>query len=119
MVFIVLPDANVLVNAPIRDILLRTAEYDLYRLALSDDIIAEMQRALEKNLRRTRQQTDYLIGEIRRSFEDTFVDGYQDFIDVMTNAPGDRHVLAAAVRAGADSIVTFNLKHFPSSALQP
>lgn len=39
--FIVLLDANVLVNAPIRDVLFRAAEYDLYQLALSDDIIIE------------------------------------------------------------------------------
>jgi predicted nucleic acid-binding protein len=31
---------------------------------------------------------------------------------VMTNHPGDRHVLAAAVTAKADIIVTSNLKHF-------
>ncbi|BDR53298.1 hypothetical protein KIM372_12050 [Bombiscardovia nodaiensis] len=31
----------------------------------------------------------------------------------------DRHVLAAARWAGAQTIVTFNLKHFPQSALAP
>jgi hypothetical protein len=31
----------------------------------------------------------------------------------MGNAPGDRHVLAAAVIAGADVIVTDNTRHFP------
>lgn len=119
MAFIVLLDANILVNAPIRDVLLRAAEYDLYQLALSEDIIEEMRRALEGNLGRSRQQRDYLIGEIRRSFEDAFVDGYQDLIDAMTNDPGDRHVLAAAVRIGASSIITFNLRHFPPGALDP
>lgn len=116
--FIVLLDANVLVNAPIRDVLLRAAEYDLYQLALSDDIITEMRRALETHLGRTRQQTDYLVSEIRRSFDDAVVAGYQDLIPVMTNHPGDRHVLAAAVRAGAGTIVTFNLPHFPADALE-
>jgi hypothetical protein len=116
--FIVLLDANVLVNAPIRDVLLCAAEYDLYERALSDDIVTEMCRALETHLGRSRQQTDYLIGEIRRSFDDAFVEGYQDLIPVMTNHPGDRHVLAAAVRAAARTIVTFNLPHFPSDALE-
>jgi hypothetical protein len=37
----------------------------------------------------------------------------------MTNDPGDRHVLAAAVFAGASLIVTFNLKDFSEKALAP
>jgi hypothetical protein len=37
----------------------------------------------------------------------------------MTNHPKDRHVLAAAARAGVKVIVTYNLKDFPSSSLTP
>ena len=32
--------------------------------------------------------------------------------------PADRHVLAAAIKAGAQFIVTPNLKHFPCAALR-
>ena len=35
----------------------------------------------------------------------------------MTNDPGDRHVIAAPVKCGAEAIVTFNLRHFPDTAL--
>ena len=37
----------------------------------------------------------------------------------MTNAPEDRHVLAAAVAASAEVIVTFNLNDFPTEACRP
>src|ERR1019366_9556049 len=37
----------------------------------------------------------------------------------MTNEPTDRHVLAAAVHTGAQTIVTFNKRHFPPSSTSP
>lgn len=45
------------------------------------------------------------------------MEGYEDLIPSMTNHEKDRHVLAAAVRSGAETIVTYNLKDFPRSAL--
>lgn len=48
-----------------------------------------------------------------RSFPDATVAGYELLVDGMTNDPKDRHVLAAAVRANAEVVVTFNIRDFP------
>jgi hypothetical protein len=51
---------------------------------------------------------------------DGLVTGYETVIDAVTLPdPDARHVLAAAIRAGADLIVTFNLNDFPKKDLQP
>ena len=47
------------------------------------------------------------------------MEGYEDLIPAMTNHEKDRHVLAAAVRCGAETVVTYNLRDFPRSALAP
>jgi hypothetical protein len=44
---------------------------------------------------------------------DALVTGYEDLIEELyLPDPDDRHVLAAAIRARADVIVTANLRHF-------
>ena len=56
---------------------------------------------------------------MRDAFPHAEVEGHEQLIDAMRNDPKDRHVLAAAVRAGASAVVTANLKDFPPAALQP
>nr|WP_240954002.1 PIN domain-containing protein [Solimonas marina] len=65
------------------------------------------------NLLRTRELMD-------RHAEDALVIGYEPLIDGLTLPDAkDRHVLAAAIHAHADAIVTFNLKDFPDTVLGP
>lgn len=48
------------------------------------------------------------------------VTGYEPLIEAITLPdPDDRHVLAAAVKAHAEVLVTFNGKDFPAEALAP
>ena len=48
----------------------------------------------------------------------SMVEGHETLIDGLELPdPDDRHVLAAAIHAGADAIVTFNLRDFPADAV--
>src|SRR5262249_45580064 len=52
------------------------------------------------------------------AIRDSLVTGYEDLIASLSLPdPDDRHVLAAAIRAGAEVIVTYNLTDFPAEAL--
>lgn len=113
-------DACVLVQAAVRDALLRLFERRLFQARWTDEIIHEMVRTLRGKLNRTAEQTDHLVNELRTHFSDAWVEpGYRELIPTMTNDEKDRHVLAAAVRCGAETIVTYNLKHFSERSLQP
>jgi hypothetical protein len=57
---------------------------------------------------------------MNRAVPDCLVEAaaYEPLVPALTLPDAnDRHVLAAAVAAGADAIVTFNLKHFPDHVL--
>ena len=47
------------------------------------------------------------------------IHGHESLAESMTNHPKDRHVLAAAVAAQADIVVTANLRHFPPHSCDP
>ncbi len=64
-----------------------------------------------ERLERTRSLMDDAV-------RDWLVTGDADLVDSLTLPdPGDRHVLAAAIRAGTEIIVTYNLRDFPADAL--
>jgi predicted nucleic acid-binding protein len=115
---IVVLDACVLYPAYLRDTLLSTAEADLYDPRWSDDILAEVERNLVADVL-TPEQVRHLIAEMCAAFPDALVHDYAALVPAMRNHPKDRHVVAAAVRAHAELIVTDNLRDFPADALAP
>ncbi len=57
---------------------------------------------------------------MRKVLPEADINGYEHRIARLTLPdPGDRHVLAAAIHAGAEIILTFNLKDFPAEILAP
>jgi predicted nucleic acid-binding protein len=119
MAFVVVYDACVLYPAPLRDFLLRLARTGIVQARWSEEILDECFEAILRErpdlkapaLERTRQL-------MQDAIPDCMVSGYQDLVDGLTLPdPDDRHVLAAAIRSGAQTIVTFNIKDFPQEAL--
>ena len=89
----------------------------MYLPRWSNEILDELRRTLLEKLGRSPEQVDHLSAELNRHFIDARVEGFETLVALMTNDPGDRHVIAAAVKCGAEAIVTFNLRHFPDAAL--
>ena len=105
---------------PLADTLLRLAAGPrLYLPKWSDQIMVEVTQTLQENFGLSPERAMYRESEIRRHFPEAWIDGYEDLIPAMTNHPKDRHVLAAAARAGVKVIVTYNLKDFPIASLAP
>ncbi|MDT0619911.1 PIN domain-containing protein [Salinisphaera sp. P385] len=114
-------DASVLYSAPLTDLFVRLCIAGLYRASWSDSIHEEWMRALladrpdltREDLVRRRDAMD-------EALPDAAIDGYEGLIPGLDLPdPGDRHVLAAAVRARTALIVTHNLKDFPAERLEP
>jgi len=111
-------DANVIVQALVRDLLLDADAHGLCRVRWTEAILAEARRTLIGEFGRDPARIDALLAAMRQHFPRAAIVGYEARIAAMTNDPKDRHVAAAAVWAGA-AIATFNLRHFRPAALAP
>ena len=108
-------DANVLYPSHLRDLLLRLSIAGMYRARWTDTILDETFRSISadravldpQQLRRTRELMNSAI-------EDVLVRGYERLIETVDLPDADdRHVVAAALRCGAEVIVTRNMRDFP------
>ncbi len=115
--FPVVLDACVLFNAPVRDTLLRAAEYGLYRVHWSQKILDETTKNLIKSGRMDQKQAEHFVSEIAKAFPEAMIVVLEEQIASMRNNPKDRHVAACAVCAPAQVISTFNLKDFKPETL--
>ncbi|GAA3022594.1 PIN domain-containing protein [Actinokineospora globicatena] len=109
-------DTCVLLKPYVCDTLLTIAESGLFRPLWSIGVLDELARNLAKR-GLSEAQVSHRIEQMTHHFSDANVTGYEHLVPAMENDPKDRHVLAAAVRGGAASLVTENLKDFPKHAL--
>jgi predicted nucleic acid-binding protein len=114
-------DACVLVPMALCDLLLRLAEEPAtYRPVWSEHILTEMTKALTTRLRRSRAQAAWRSQQMIQAFPEAMVPVPPELLRAVECIPdpNDRHVLAAAIMAGAATIVTQNTKHFPKHCLE-
>lgn len=117
----VILDACVLYPARLRDLLMHLGIAGLYQPKWSRCIQDEWRRNLIANrpeiLPEALQNT---VKMMNSALPDANVTGYKGLInDLDLPDPNDRHVLAAAIRAKAEIIVTLNHKDFPPEVLRP
>lgn len=114
-------DACVLYPAPLRDLLMHLAVADVFHARWSDAIHDEwIGSLLAKRPDLRRDQLERTRRLMNLHVRDCLVTGYEHLIDGLALPDSsDRHVLAAAIKAGAQVILTFNLAHFPDAALAP
>jgi predicted nucleic acid-binding protein len=118
--FTALFDACVLYPAPLRDLLMELALTDLFRAKWTNEIHDEWIRNLLKNRPDlTLERLQITRDKMNLHIQDSLVENYQSLIPSLTlSDQNDRHVLAAAICARADVIITFNLSDFPQESLE-
>jgi len=114
-------DANVLYPAELRSFLMHLALTGLFRAKWSAAVHEEwISNLLRKRPDLTREKLERTRMLMDKHATDALVTGYEDLIPGLhLPDPNDRHVLAAAIRGGAEVIVTLNLKDFPASIIGP
>jgi predicted nucleic acid-binding protein len=110
--FVVVVDANVLFPFTLRDTMLRAAAAGFYQLRWSAQILDEMERNLASTFTMPSKSAARLRSLMERHFPEAMVTGHGPLIAALHNDEKDRHVVAAAVKAGAQVVVTANLKDF-------
>jgi predicted nucleic acid-binding protein len=110
--FKVVLDANVLYPFSLRDTFLRAAAAGFFQIYWSEQILDEVLRNLVGKLQVTGEQAARLRRQMATAFPEAMVTGHEPLIAAMENDEKDRHVAAAAIKAGAQVIVTSNLRDF-------
>ena len=113
-------DACALVGVLKRNILLTLAEAEFFRIRWSAKVLEETERGIEKYLtdagaHDAADQARSQRARMEAAFQEASIVAYEEFECVCASLPdpGDIHVVAAALKTRASTIVTDNLADFP------
>lgn len=112
-------DANVLYNPGLRDFLLNMGAKGLFFPVWTETILQE----LERSIVRKRPELSTRVRRTMQAMDDFFWNSkvllkHEDLKDLTLPDRNDVHVLAAAIKSRALTIVTFNLRDFPVRILR-
>jgi predicted nucleic acid-binding protein len=116
-VSVVLADANILFSRMLRDYVIYAAGEGAIEVHWSRQILAEMSRNLRENLGFSHEDTSRLEQLINDYIEYALLDVdpvHLAAVEAVEMDAEDRHVLAAAISADADILLTENTKDFPA-----
>ncbi|MDX1921478.1 MAG: PIN domain-containing protein [Candidatus Caenarcaniphilales bacterium] len=118
--FVVVYDSCILYSAYLRDLLIEMALKEVFRAKWTKTIHEEwLNNLLNKRPELSKEKLERTISLMNEEVPDSLVENYESLIESLELPdPSDRHVLAAAIKANAQVIVTYNLKDFPKAELQ-
>ena len=109
----ILIDTCVLFTGEVRKLLLIMAKHNILQPYWSEIIFEEWRRNSKFNI-------EDQITALKNDYPSALVTDFEDMIhDIQLRDKDDRHVIAAAFKAKADLIITFNIKDFPYMKLHP
>lgn len=120
--FKVILDSNIIFSITKSNLLMWVSQEGIYQPQWSEKIESEVLIAVERQMgKEALEGVNSRLESMRSSVEEPIITGYEfliDSIDLSTD-PDDRHIVAAACHAGAELIVTQNLKDLPDDELEP
>lgn len=117
--YVVVLDANLLYGIEVTDFFATMATRRLFRSHWSPEILDEVARNLALRPELDRAATQRRIGHLNRALPGALTAVPAELVDAMPINEKDRHVLALAVHVGAPTIVTDNVRDFPTAVLEP
>ena len=91
-IFPIVIDACVLINAPVRDTLLRAAEYDLLRVHWSNSILEETERNLINKRKVPADKARKLIRQLNLAFPEALIEVPAKLINAMPASVKPIHI---------------------------
>ena len=112
-------DANVIVDAQVRDFFFTAGELGLLEIRWSEEVLEEVKRALITRLLVAPQNVARLLEVMTIAFPHALVAEFADESTLNLPDQDDIHVLAAAIGAECDLLVTQNIRDFPDDRIPP
>ncbi|MFT4189342.1 MAG: PIN domain-containing protein [Aeromicrobium sp.] len=113
---VTLADANILISRTLRDYFVYAASVGAIQIHWSDSILDETARNLIAKYGFSTQDAAVLVALLGQFLPHALVETAERDLataEKVAMSPNDRHVLAAALSAQADLLLTDNIRHFP------